>query len=63
MLSVVATISGDLDVIRINSRDVPVASDGLFIDQSRPSSEGTIVLEAEKEDSKRTVMREFGLLH
>jgi len=35
---------------------------GCFIDQIRPSSEGTIVLDAEKEDGKKTVIREFGLL-
>jgi len=48
--------------IRINGRDVPVASDGLFIKQIRPSSEGTIELEAEKEDGQRVVVREFALL-
>jgi len=48
--------------IRINSRDVPVASDGLFIERIRPSSEGTIELEAEKEDGRIVVVREFALL-
>lgn len=48
--------------IRINGQDVPVASDGLFIEQIRPSSEGQIELEAEKEDGRIVVVREFALL-
>ena len=48
--------------IRINGQDVPVASDGLFIDHIRPSSEGRIGLDAEKEDGKMTIVREFELL-
>jgi hypothetical protein len=48
--------------IRINGRDVPVASDGLFIEQIRPTSQGTIELEAEKDGSKATAVREFVVL-
>jgi hypothetical protein len=48
--------------VRINGRDVPVASDGLFIEQIRPTSEGTIEFEAEKDGSKAAALREFVLL-
>lgn len=48
--------------IRINEHDVPVAADGLFLEEIRPSSDGTIELEAEKAGRKRTAAREFALL-
>ena len=49
--------------IKVNGRQLPVASDGLFIEQVRPSSEGTIVLEAENSGGNKTIIRRFKLLY
>ena len=49
--------------IRINGRQVPVASDGLFIEQLSASSEGTIILEAENNNGQKTIVRKFRLLY
>ena len=49
--------------IRVNGQQLPVASDGLFIEQVRPSSEGTIVLEAESSSGSKTIVRKFRLLY
>jgi len=49
--------------IKVNGRELPVASDGLFIEQMSPSPEGTIVLEADSSDAQRTIIRKFKLLY
>jgi len=49
--------------IKVNGQQLPVASDGLFIEQVRPSSEGTIILEAENSSGSKTIVRKFRLLY
>lgn len=49
--------------IKLNGRELPVASDGLFIEQMTPTSEGTIVLEAESKNTRKTIVRKFKLLY
>lgn len=49
--------------IKVNGREVPVAPDGLFIEQMSPSSEGAIVLEAEGSNTRKTIVRRFRLLY
>lgn len=49
--------------IKVNGRQLPIASDGLFIEQLSPSPEGTIVLEAESNNGKKTIIRKFRLLY
>jgi hypothetical protein len=48
--------------IRINGEPVPVASDGLFLNQLPPSSEGKILLEAQGQGGKKVLVRKFKLL-
>jgi len=47
--------------IKVNGRETPVAEDGLFLVQTSPSREGTITVEAEKGEAKKTLVREFRL--
>ncbi len=49
--------------IKVNGRQLPVASDGLFMEQLSPSREGTIVLEAESSKGQKTIVRRFKLLY
>lgn len=49
--------------IKVNGREIPVASDGLFVEQLSPSSEGNIILEADNGDSKKTIIRKFRLMY
>jgi hypothetical protein len=49
--------------IKVNGRELPVASDGLFIEQMSPSPEGTIALEAESSDVRKIIIRKFKLLY
>ncbi|MGA2865034.1 MAG: DUF4091 domain-containing protein [Verrucomicrobiota bacterium] len=46
-------------LITINGQPVPVAADGLFLAQLSPSSEGTIVLEAQDQTGKKRLVRHF----
>ncbi len=48
--------------LKINRQDTPVAPDGLFLAQVRPSPEGTIVVEAENDKGHKTLQRKFRLL-
>jgi hypothetical protein len=49
--------------IKVNGRELPVAPDGLFLEQLSPSSEGKIVFEAEGKDGKKTIVRKFRLMY
>jgi len=49
--------------IKVNGQEVHVASDGLFMNQMSPSSEGTIVLEADGDSGQKTIVRRFKLLY
>jgi hypothetical protein len=49
--------------IKVNGRQLSVASDGLFMEQMSPSREGTIVLEAEGSNGQKTIVRKFRLLY
>ena len=49
--------------IKVNGRELPVASDGLFMEQMSPSREGTIVLEAKGGNGQKTIVRKFRLLY
>ena len=49
--------------IKVNGRELSVASDGLFMEQLSPSREGTIVLEAEGSNGQKTIVRRFRLLY
>jgi hypothetical protein len=47
--------------IRINGREIPVEGDGLFLIEMAPSREGTITLEAEGQQGRKTLVRQFRL--
>ncbi len=47
--------------IRINGHETPVAEDGLFLLQLSPSTDGTIVLEAQKGEANKSITRHFKL--
>jgi hypothetical protein len=49
--------------IRINGRETPVEPDGLFLMQTAPSREGTLTLEAESDQGRKTMVRRFQLLY
>jgi hypothetical protein len=49
--------------VKVNGRELPVAADGLFIEQMTPTPEGSIVLEAENSDARKTIVRKFKLLY
>jgi hypothetical protein len=46
-------------VLTANGQPIPVASDGLFLAQSSPSTEGKIVLEAKRPNGKKILVRQF----
>ena len=48
--------------VKIGGRETPVAADGLFLGQTTPSREGTIVVEAESAKGRKTFVRNFRLL-
>ena len=48
--------------ITINGQKVAVASDGLFLQQLAPSRAGKIVVEAQGNNGKKTLVRQFRLL-
>jgi len=48
--------------ITVNGRDVPVAEDGLFMENVRPSSNLTVVIEARNEKAGKRVVRRFEAL-
>lgn len=47
--------------IKLNGHKTPVAPDGLFLEQVRPSREGTIVLEATGQQGRKMLVRKFHL--
>ncbi len=47
--------------IKINGREVPVAADGLVLEGTPPSREGTVVVEAENRQGRKTTVRKFRL--
>ena len=47
--------------ITINGREVPVAADGLVVQETPPSREGTVVVEAENGQGRTTTVRKFRL--
>ncbi len=42
-----------------NGEAIPVAADGLFLDQVTPSPEGRIVIEARRDHTRKTITRQF----
>ena len=49
--------------IVINGRELPVLSDGLFMENIRLSRNNTIVVEAENEKGKKTIVRSFEVMY
>jgi len=49
--------------ITVGGREVPVAADGLFMENVRLSRDDTIVVEAENDGDTKVIVRSFGLLH
>jgi pyrimidine operon attenuation protein/uracil phosphoribosyltransferase len=49
--------------IVVNGRELPVASDGLFMENISLSPDNTIVVEAENKKGKKTVVRSFEVLY
>lgn len=47
--------------IKINGHEVPVAADGLVVQETPPSREGTVVVEAENSQGRQTTVRKFRL--
>lgn len=47
--------------LKINGQETPVASDGLFLQETQPSREGTVVIEAVKGKDRKTLVRRFRL--
>lgn len=47
--------------VKLNGNAVPVAADGLILEDVRPSREGTVTIEAERGGVKKTVVRTFRL--
>ncbi|MBM3334378.1 hypothetical protein FJY63_06930, partial [Candidatus Sumerlaeota bacterium] len=48
--------------IRINRQKTPVAPDGLFMQQVSAAREGAIVVEAQSEKGRKTIVRKFTLV-
>ena len=48
--------------IKINGQEVPLAPDGLFLQETTPSGEGTIVVEAVNGQNRKAIVRKFRLL-
>ncbi len=49
--------------ITVNGKDCPVLKDGLFMESARLSKDNTIVIEAENEKGRKTVVRSFQVLY
>ncbi|MBN2562465.1 MAG: hypothetical protein JXQ75_16185, partial [Phycisphaerae bacterium] len=49
--------------ISVNGTDLPVAEDGLFMENVRLSSRQTIVVEARNEKASKRITRQFDALH
>jgi hypothetical protein len=49
--------------ITINGKDSPVLKEGLFVESARLSKDNTIVIEAENESGKKTIVRTFQVLY
>ena len=49
--------------ITIGGREVPVAADGLFMENVRLSRDNTIVVKAENDGDRKVIVRSFGVLH
>jgi hypothetical protein len=49
--------------ITVGGRELPVSPDGLFMENVRLSRDNTVVVEAELGQSKKTVVRSFGVLY
>jgi hypothetical protein len=47
--------------VKINGREVPVATDGLVLQAMPPSREGTVTVEAENSKGRKTTFRKFRL--
>ena len=47
--------------IKLNGHEVPVAADGLVLQETPPSREGTVVVEAENSKGRKTTVRKFRL--
>ena len=47
--------------IKINGRETPLAADGLILQETPPSREGTVTVEAVKGQSRKTLVRSFRL--
>ena len=53
--------AGPGTTVKLNGRAVPVATDGLFLEQLPPSREGKITIEAERDGVRKTLSRAFRL--
>ena len=49
--------------IVVNGRELPVAFDGLFMENVSLSRDNTIVIEAENQKGKKTIVRSFEVLY
>jgi hypothetical protein len=49
--------------ITVNGKDCPILKDGVFMESTRLSKDNTIVIEAENEKGKRTIIRTFRVLY
>jgi hypothetical protein len=47
----------------VNGRNLPLSDDGLFMDNVSLSRENTIIVEAEHEKGKKTIVRSFEVLY
>ncbi len=47
--------------LKINGREVPVAADGLVVQETPPSREGTVTVEVENSQGRQTTVRKFRL--
>jgi len=47
--------------LKINGREVPVAADGLVVQETPPSREGTVTVEVENRQGRRSTVRKFRL--
>jgi hypothetical protein len=50
-------------ILKVNGQTIPVDPDGLFLEGLPPSKEGTIVLEAENNKARKTIIRKFQLMY
>jgi hypothetical protein len=49
--------------ITVGGREIPVAADGLFMENVRLSGDNTIVVEAENEKGRKMIVRSFEVLY